>query len=125
VQLPRVEQVRSVGEACTGCGGTLREFRRDVTEELEYAPGRFVVNQIIRPRMACQNCECISQAPLPSRPIEKGILGPGFLAHVLVRKYADHLPLFRQAQIFALERLDMGRSTLAGWVGKSGPSSRP
>lgn len=62
---------------------------------------------------------------MPSRPIEKGIPGPGFLAHVLVRKYADHLPLFRQAQIFARESLDMGRSTLVGWVGESAALLEP
>ena len=67
----------SVGEACTGCGGTLRELGRDTTEELEYVPGRFVVNQIIRPRMACKDCEGICQAPMPSRPIEKGIPARG------------------------------------------------
>ena len=100
--LPPVEQVLSVGDACIDCGGALRELSRDTTDELEYVPGRFVVNQIIRPRMACTCCEAISQAPMPSRPIEKGIPGPGFLAHVLVSKYADHLPLlYRQAQIYS------------------------
>ena len=123
--LPRVEQMLSAGDACTGCGGALRELGCDTTEELEYVPGRFVVNQIIRPRMACIYCECISQAPMPSRPIEKGIPGPGLLAHVLVSKYADHLPLYRQAQIFAREGLDMDRSTLAGWVGKSAALLEP
>ena len=123
--LPRVEQVLSAGAACSDCGGTLRELGRDTTEELEYVPGRFVVNQIIRPRMACKCCEAISQAPMPSRPIEKGIPGPGFVSYVLVSKYADHLPLYRQAQIFAREGLDMDRSTLAGWVGKSATLLEP
>lgn len=123
--LPRVEQILSVGDACNDCGGKLHELGRDTTQELEYIPGRFVVNQIIRPRMACKDCEAISQAPMPSRPIEKGIPGPGFLAHVLVNKYADHLPLYRQAQIFAREGLDMDRSTLAGWVGKSAALLEP
>lgn len=123
--LPRVEQVLSVGDACTDCGGALRELGRDTTDELEYVPGRFVVNQIIRPRMACKACDCISQAPLPSRPIEKGIPGPGFLAHVLISKYMDHLPLYRQAQIFAREGLDIDRSTLAGWVGKAAALLHP
>jgi transposase len=71
--LPRVEQVLSLDDACTDCGGALRELGRDTTDELQYVPGRFVVNQIIRPRMACRDCDCISQAPMPSRPIEKGI----------------------------------------------------
>ncbi|WGI21224.1 IS66 family transposase [Amylibacter sp. IMCC11727] len=123
--LPRVERVLSVGDDCAECGGALRELARDTTEELEYVPGRFVVNQIIRPRVACKCCEAISQAPLPSRPIEKGIPGPGFLAHVLISKYMDHLPLYRQAQIFAREGLDIDRSTLAGWVGKSAALLEP
>ena len=82
-------------------------------------PGRFVVNRIVRPRMACSGCDCFTQAPLPSRPIERGRPGPGLLAHVLVNKYADHLPLYRQSQIFERDGLDIDRSTLADWVGKS------
>ncbi len=77
---------------CT-CGGALRRIGEDVTEELEYVPGRFVVNKIARPRYACKRCEKFTQAPLPSRPIERGRPGPGLLAHVLVSKYTDHLPL--------------------------------
>ncbi|MCP5073482.1 MAG: IS66 family transposase, partial [Rhodobacteraceae bacterium] len=92
---------------------------QDVTEELEYIPGRFIVNRIVRPRMACTCCEKIIQSPLPSRPIERGRPGPGLLAHVLVNKYADHCPLYRQSQIFGREGIDLDRSTLAGWVGKS------
>jgi transposase len=88
--LHRNDQVLSPGEACNACGGSLKTLGEDVTEELEYVPGRFVVNRIIRPRMACSCCEQIYQAPLPSRPIEKGLPGPGLLAHVLVNKYADH-----------------------------------
>jgi transposase len=116
--LPRNEEVLSPGEACQ-CGGKLRQLGEDVTEELEYIPGRFIVNRIVRPRMACRSCETICQAPLPSRPIERGRPGPGLLAHVLVSKYADHLPLYRQSQIYEREGLDLDRSTLADWVGKS------
>jgi transposase len=117
--LDRIEQVLPVGEDCPECGGDLSKLGEDVTEELEYIPGRFVVNKIIRPRMACRRCEAISQAPLPSRPIERGRPGPGLLAHVLVGKYADHLPLYRQSQIYAREGVDLDRSTMADWVGKS------
>ena len=117
--LDRIEQVLSAGEDCFECGGDLSKLGEDVTEELEYIPGRFVVNQIIRPRMTCRRCEAISQAPLPSRPIERGRPGPGLLAHVLVSKYADHLPLYRQSQIYAREGIDLDRSTMADWVGKS------
>ena len=84
------------------------------SEELEYVPGRFIVNRIVRPRLTCACCERFVQAPLPSRPIERGRPGPSLLAHVLVSKYADHLPLYRQSQIFDREGLDLDRSTLAG-----------
>jgi len=117
--LERHDMELSPGDACGHCGGTLRTLGEDVTEELEYIPGRFVVNRIVRPRRACKCCEAITQAPLPSRPIEKGRPGPGLLAHVLVSKYADHLPLYRQSQIFARDGVDLERSTLADWVGRS------
>ena len=123
-ELPRNEVVLSPGEACA-CGGKLRTFSEDVTEELEYIPGRFVVNRIVRPRMACTCCEKICQAALPSRPIERGRPGPGLLAHVLVNKYADHCPLYRQSQIFGREGIDLDRSTLADWVGKSAKLLEP
>ena len=117
--LPRNETVLSAGEACAACGGRLKQLGEDVTEELEYIPGRFIVNRIVRPRMACACCELFHQAALPSRPIERGRPGPGLLAHVLVNKFADHAPLYRQSQIFARERVDLDRSTLTGWVGAS------
>lgn len=123
--LPRHETVLGIGEACASCGGELRELGRDVTEELEYVPGRFVVNRILRPRMACSCCETISQAALPSRPIERGRPGPGLLAHVLVNKYADHLPLYRQSLIFKRDGIDLERSTLADWIGKSAALLEP
>jgi transposase len=116
--LPRNEQILEAGDSCGDCGGRLKRVGEDVTEELEYVPGRFVVNRIIRPRMACSCCERFHQAPLPSRPIERGRPGPGLLAHVLVSKYADHLPLYRQSEIYAREGIDLERSTMADWVGK-------
>lgn len=117
--LPRNETTLSPGDACGECGGNLKTRGEDVTEELEYVPGRFVVNRIVRPRMACSCCETFHQAALPSRPIERGRPGPALLAHVLVNKYADHSPLYRQSQIFQREGIDLDRSTLADWVGKS------
>ena len=84
--LARNDEVLSPGDDCRRCGGSLKKLGEDVTEELEYVPGRFVVNRIIRPRMACSCCEAVMQAPLPSRPIERGRPGPGLLAHVLVSK---------------------------------------
>ena len=117
--LDRLDDTLSPGEDCRHCGGALKTLCEDVTEELEYKPGRFVVNRIVRPRMACSCCEAIVQSPLPSRPIERGRPGPGLLAHVLVSKYADHLPLYRQSQIYAREGVDLDRSTMADWVGRS------
>ena len=91
--IPRQEIELTAGdEDCAHCGGTLRRLGEDVTEELECVPGRFIVNRIVRPRLACSGCEAFTQASLPSRPIERGRPGPGLLAHVLVSKYADHLP---------------------------------
>jgi transposase len=123
--LPRNEEVLSPGDACSACGGALKTLGEDITEELEYLPGRFVVNRFVRPRMACACCEAICQAPLPSRPIERGRPGPGLLAHVLVSKYADHLPLYRQSQIFERDGIDLDRSTLTDWVGKSAALLEP
>ena len=122
--LPRNEQVLSPGETCK-CGSDLHSLGEDVTEELEYIPERFIVNSIVRPQMACKCCERIVQTPLPSRPIERGRPGAGLLAHVLVNKYADHCPLYRQSQIFAREGIDLDRSTLAGWVGQSSKLLEP
>ena len=117
--LERMDEVLSAGDACSDCGGNLRQLGEDVTEELEYIPGRFVVRRIVRPRMACTYCEAFSQAPLPSRPIERGRPGPGLLSHVLVSKYCDHLPLARQSNIYAREQVELHRSTLTDWVGRS------
>ncbi len=117
--IPRQEIELTTGDDdCAKCGGTLRRLGEDVTEELEYVPGRFIVNRIVQPRFACAGCEGFTQASLPSRPIERGRPGPGLLAHVLVSKYADHLPLYRQSQIFERDGLDLDRSTLADWVGQ-------
>jgi transposase len=117
--LDRHDEVLSPGDNCGRCGGHLKTLGEDVTEELEYVPGRFVVNRIVRPRKACTCCEAIVQSPLPSRPIERGRPGPGLLAHVLVSKYADHLPLYRQSQIYAREGVDLDRSTMSDWVGRA------
>lgn len=117
--LPREDLILSPGEACQDCGGRLKALGEEVTEELEYIPGRFRVNRIIRPKRSCKCCETIHQPPLSARPIERGRPGPGLLAHILVSKYADHLPLYRQSQIYAREGLNLDRSTLADWIGKS------
>lgn len=72
----------------------------------------------VRPKLACQRCDAITQAPAPSLPIPRGKAGPGLLAHVLVSKYADHLPLYRQSEICTREGVELDRSTMADWVGQ-------
>ena len=117
--LERQEEILSPGDACGDCGGALKQLGEDVTEELEYVPGHFVVKRFVRPRMTCTCCEAFAQAELPSRPIARGRPGPGLLAHVLVGKYCDHLPLYRQSEIYARDKVDLHRSTLTDWVGRS------
>ena len=105
------------GDSCPDCGGQLRQFGEDVSEQLEYIPDSFKVIRHVRPKFACSGCERVVEAPAPSRPIERGLAGPGLLAHVLVSKFADHLPLYRQSEIYARQGVEIERSTLAGWVG--------
>lgn len=104
-------------DACPDCGGELRKLGEDVSEILERVPATYKVIRHVRVKMACTKCDVIVQAPAPSRPIERGLAGPNLLAHVLVSKYAVHLPLYRQSEIFAREGIDLDRSTLADWVG--------
>jgi transposase len=102
--------------ACSECGGKLRQIGQDVAEQLEYVPGRFKVIRHVRPKLACVRCEGIFQAMAPSRPIARGLPGPALLAHVMVAKYCDHLPLYRQSRIYARDGVDIDRSTMVGWV---------
>ena len=102
---------------CPECQGELRKLGEDVSEVLEYVPASFVVLRHVRTKLSCTKCDCIVQAEAPSRPIERGLAGPGLLAHVLVSKYCDHQPLYRQSEIYAREGVDLERSTLADWVG--------
>src|SRR5208283_4951930 len=116
--LPReVKNYPPKQKACPDCGGELKSLGEDVSEILEYIPAHFKVIQQLRPKLACACCERIVQAQAPSRPIERGVAGPGLLAHVLVSKYCDHLPLYRQSEIYAREGVELERSTLADWVG--------
>lgn len=123
--LPREVHVHQPESQCSGCGGTLRQLGEDVSEVLEYVPARFKVIRHVRPKLVCRCCEHIAQVPAPSRPIARGLAGPGLLAHVLVSKFVDHLPLYRQSEIYAREGVDLERSTLADWVGQSSQLLRP
>src|ERR1700691_5912927 len=104
-------------KTCPDCGGELRKLGEDVSEVLERIPSRFQVIRHVRVKLACARCDRIVQAAAPSRPIERGMAGAGLLAHVLVSKYSDHLPLYRQSEIYAREGVELDRSTLADWVG--------
>lgn len=124
--LPRTTQTHAPKyTACPECGGKLRALGEDVAEVLDYVPGHFEVIRLVRPKLTCRSCEHIVQAPAPSRPIDRGLAGAGLLAHVLVSKYADHLPLYRQSEIYAREGIDLDRSTLAGWVGGATDTLEP
>jgi transposase len=125
-ELPReIETIAPKQEACPDCGGTLRPLGEDVSEVLEYVPARFKVIRTVRPKLSCACCSRILQEPAPNRPIDKGLAGPGLLAHVLVAKYADHLPLYRQSEIYAREGVELDRSTMADWVGGASRTLRP
>jgi transposase len=110
---------------CPQCQGELRKLGEDVSEMLEYVPASFVVIRHVRTKLSCTKCDCIVQAEAPSRPIERGVAGPGLLAHVLVSKYCDHLPLYRQSEMYARQDVELERSTLADWVGSTSRLLQP
>jgi transposase len=116
--LPREDVIHTDSPDCTcgACGAGLRQIGQDVSEVLDYEPGSFKVIRHVRPKFACAACHTITQAPAPSRPIDRGLAGAGLLAHVVVAKYCDHLPLYRQSQIYAREGVEIDRSTLVDWV---------
>lgn len=117
--LPREEIVHDPGSICPGCGGTrFSRIGEDVTEVLEKIPARLKVIRHIRPKLSCRACERIIQSPAPELPIEKGRPGPGLVASVVVGKYLDGLPLYRQSAIFLREGIEIERATLADWVGR-------
>jgi transposase len=118
--LPRQTRTHVPKETvCPQCQGELRKLGEDVSEMLEYVPASFVVVRHVRTKLSCTKCDCIVQAGAPSRPIERGLAGPGLLAHVLVSKYCDHQPLYRQSEIYGRQGVELERSTMADWVGGS------
>jgi transposase len=125
--LPRVEQVIDIADKiCPCCQGQLHVMGEDVSERLDMIPAQFRVIVTRRPKYACRACEeVVVQAPAPARLVEGGIPTEATVAHVLVSKYADHLPLYRQAQIYARQGINLDRSTLADWVGKAAFLLRP
>lgn len=108
-----------VDSCCPQCGSTMTKLGEDISVMLEYIPASFRVVRHVRPKMSCDGCDAIVQAPAPSRPIERSFAGAGLLAHVITSKFADHLPLYRQSEIYAREGVDLDRSTMAKWVGQT------
>ena len=125
--LERIEQVVDVeSKDCSCCGGALHLIGEDVAERLDVVPTTFRVLVTRRPRYGCRSCEsAVIQAPAPPRIVEGGLPTEALIAHVLVAKYADHLPLYRQAQIYARQGIQLDRSTLADWVGRAAWWLRP
>ena len=118
--LPRVDIHHAPDATTCACGCQLKRIGEDVSEKLDYTPGVFTVEQHIRGKWACATCETLIQAPVPAQIIDKGIPTAGLLAQVLVAKYSDHLPLYRQERIFGRAGVALPRSTLAQWVGICG-----
>jgi transposase len=117
--LERIDEVLNPDPICPDCGGGLfRKITDDISESLEYIPSSFKVIRHIRPRCACINCEKIVQAYPASKPISKGMAGSGLLSHILVQKYCNHLPFYRQSEIYAREDIELSRSTMASWAGQ-------
>ncbi|MGY4265124.1 MULTISPECIES: IS66 family transposase [unclassified Bradyrhizobium] len=102
---------------CADCGGALHAIGESASEMLDWIPAQLRVIRTVRPKYACRTCETVAQAPAPERLIAGGMATPALIAHVLVSKYCDHTPLYRQSQIFARHGVELARSTLAGWVG--------
>ena len=117
-ELPReTEILQPKDTVCPDCGAALSRLGDDVCEVLELVRARFKVIRTIRPKLSCTRCDRIVQEPAPHRPIARGSAGPDLLAHVVVSKYADHLPLYRQSEIYQRQGVELDRSTLADWVG--------
>jgi transposase len=123
--LPREDVIHSAPCACPACGGTLRRIGVDVTETLDYVPGRFKVIRHVRAKLSCRACDAVVAAPAPDHAIARGRAGAGLLAHIAVSKYDDHLPLYRQAEIFVREGVNLETSTLSGWVGATAAALQP
>jgi transposase len=124
-QLPRREIRHEPDSTTCGCGCAMKRIGQDVAEKLDYEPGVFTVERHVRGKWVCAKCQTLVQQPVPAQIIDKGIPTAGLLAQVLVAKYVDHLPLYRQESIFARAGYAIARSTLAQWVGECGVQLQP
>jgi len=124
-ELPRIDMHHEPDSTTCNCGCQLKRIGEDVSEKLDYTPGVMTVERHIRGKWACAKCETLIQAPVPAQIIDKGIPTSGLLAQVLVAKYSDHLPLYRQETIFGRSGYAIPRSTLGAWVGACGVQLQP
>ncbi len=107
------------------CGCQLRRIGEDVSEKLHFRPAQFYKEQHVRGKWVCDQCDTLTQQAMPAYVIDKGIASPELLSHVLVSKYADHLPLYRQRLIYQRAGIDLSRSTLSDWIGRCGVELEP
>lgn len=124
--LPRIEHRYERADCqCDVCRQPLTVIGEEVSEQLDCEPIRFFVHRHIRPKYACRQCQTVTAAPLPAQVIDKGLAAPGLLAQVLISKYQDHQPLYRQETLYQRSGIALSRSTLAGWVGACGAALQP
>jgi transposase len=123
--LPRRDVHHEPDSTVCGCGCQMKRIGQDVSEKLDYEPGVFTVDRHVRGKWACAHCQKLVQAPVAAHIIDKGIPTAGLLAQVLVAKFLDHLPLYRQEHIFKRAGMAIARSTLASWVGECGAQLQP
>ncbi len=125
LELPRVRITHEPDNTVCACGCQMKRIGEDVAEKLDYVPGTFQVEQHVRGKWVCGACEKIVQAPVPPHVIDKGIPTAGLLAHILTSKYAHHLPLYRQEEIYTRAGVPIPRSSMAEWVGACGVKLQP
>jgi transposase len=124
--LPRIETRHEPDSCtCTTCGGVLTPMGEDVSERLDCEPIRFFVRREVRPKYTCRACETVVTAPVLPAIIDRAQVAPGLLAQILVAKYAEHQPLYRQCEIYRRSGVNMARATLAEWVGVCGVALAP
>jgi transposase len=128
-ELPRERIVPELSEqerVCPGCGRPRMPFGEEVSEQLEYVPAALFVRQFVRRKYACRSCqEHVATAAKPPQPIDKGLPGPGLLAHVITSKYSEHLPLYRQEDVLARHGVTLSRATLCGWTARAAELLQP
>ncbi|MEC5505036.1 transposase [Klebsiella oxytoca] len=124
--LPRDRKVIPPLETeCPVCSGKLKPLGESVSEQLDIINTAFRVIETVRPKLACSRCDSIVQAPLPPKPIERSYASPGLLARIIMAKFAEHLPLYRQAEIYARQGVELSRNTMGRWVDIMGEQLRP